>query len=247
MSGNSDTGIDSDERIARSADRAWKRGFSVGPAAETTLEDIRFIAGFRKEGNAALFPLHSISSIFSRAFLMMGLPVRYTEGFNPMPRMELTQPLALGMESSEDLMAVWLSREVSIHDSGLFLKAFNACLPRGLKVETFRTGSRRSLGKKSIGSLYWGSRYEVRFRNPEDFRLVSTLQLAREAFEESGIHEIGFEISLRLADAHGGERNIQSIISKALACEKPLERCSIRRTECYALQDGTLKRLFETL
>lgn len=244
---NPDAGSDGSDMAERAAERARQRGFSVAEGAETTLEDIRFVARFRKEGNASLFPLHSISSIFARAFLMMGLPVRFTEGFNPMPRMELTQPLALGMESSEDLMAAWLSKELSILDSGLFLKAFNACLPRGLKVEEFRIGSKRSLGKKSIGSLYWGSSYEVRFRNHEDYGLVSRLELAREAFEESVKDDIGLKIVLRLADARGGERNIQKILSDVLACEKPLERCSIRRTECFALQEGRIRRLFELL
>ncbi len=238
---------DTDIRATQAVERARARGFSIADSAPTTLEDIRFVASFRKEGNASLFPLHSISSIFARAFLIMGLPVRFTEGFNPMPRMELTQPLALGMESSEDLMAVWLSKELVILDLELFLKEFNRCLPRGIHVESVRIGNRRSLGKKSIGSLYWGSRYEVHFSNPQDFGLASQSNLAREALEEFTIDQNEMKVSVRLADARGGERNIQKILSGLLACEKPLERCSIRRMECFSLQDGALARLFEQL
>ena len=223
------------------------RGFTIGEAFKTSSEDIRLVVSFKKEMNASFYPLHSISGIYSRAFFILGLPIRFTEGFNPLPRMEFSQPLALGVESDDDIMAVWLNSSLEIADSGAFIKAFNSCLPKGIVVNDVRIGKSRSEGKNSIGSLYWGSRYEARMDDDENFkRLENTLT-------EASLHEaISTDASTRsimitLNDAHGGDRNIIKLFSNALDAEKVLDHCSIRRKSSLILQDENAIRLFDAL
>jgi len=223
------------------------RGFTIGEAFKTSSEDIRLVVSFKKEMNASFYPLHSISGIYSRAFFILGLPIRFTEGFNPLPRMEFSQPLALGVESDDDIMAVWLNSSLEIADSGAFIKAFNSCLPKGIVVNDVRIGKSRSEGKNSIGSLYWGSRYEARMDDDENFkRLENTLT-------EASLHEaISTDASTRsimitLNDAHGGDRNIIKLFSNALDAEKVLDHCSIRRKSSLILQDEKAIRLFDAL
>lgn len=223
------------------------RGFAVGETFKASSEDIRLVVSFKKEMNASFYPLHSISGIYSRAFFILGLPIRFTEGFNPLPRMEFSQPLALGVESDDDIMAVWLNSSLEITDSGAFIEAFNSCLPKGIVVNDVRVGKSRIEGKNSIGSLYWGSRYEARIDNDENYRRLEN------ALTEASIHETVStdastrSIAITLNDAHGGDRNIIRLFSSALDAEKVLEHCSIRRKSSLTLQEEKVIKLFDAL
>ncbi|HWR10920.1 MAG TPA: TIGR03960 family B12-binding radical SAM protein [Rectinemataceae bacterium] len=223
------------------------RGFMVGEPFKASSEDIRLVVSFKKEANASFYPLHSISGIYSRAFFILGLPIRFTEGFNPLPRMEFSQPLALGIESDDDIMAVWLNSSLEIKDLKAFVQAFNKCLPKGIVVVDVRIGKSRSEGKNSIGSLYWGSRYKAIIDSADNYRLLEN------ALVEANLHEAKLAdapsrtIAVTLNDAHGGDRNIIKLFSSALDAEKVLEHCSIRRESSLALREGKIIRLFEAL
>jgi len=69
--------------------------------------------------------------LWERALRRARLPLAYSEGYNPQPRLSLAAPLALGVTSEAELMDVYFSRWVSPH---LFLKAVKPQLPRGLEV-----------------------------------------------------------------------------------------------------------------
>ena len=223
--------------------------FNLGKASESSSDDARLSISFNKEKNASFYPLHSISGIFSRAFFMLNIPVRYTEGFNPLPRMEFTQPLALGLESSDDIMAVWLHQEITISDEASFIAAFNQALPEGISVNAIKIGKKRSEGKNSIGSLYWGSQYHINVFHAESY---SRLNEALLAAGENGLAEIiaypgNNSISIALNDAHGGDRNIMKLLCRALPKETILEQCSIRRVKSLSLLDNKKISLIDVL
>ena len=224
------------------------RGFSPGEDFVQSSEDLRFVVSFKKAGNAAFYPLHSISGIFARAFSILGLPVRYTEGFNPLPRMELTSPLALGIESLDEIMAVWLKAPLEIIDEIAFISAFNKALPRGISINRLRIGKKRSEGKNSIGSLYWGSEFEIGTNTREDFVTLQGFILEYNLHTTLCCNEDSRKLSVVLNDAKGGERNMMKIISRALNCEKILERCTVTKARCYCLNNEEEKvPLFEAL
>jgi len=137
------------------------RGFSVGAAHESTQDDRRLILMFRKQGRAAYYPLHSIPNVFARAFSITGVPVRFSAGFNPIPKMEFTSPLSLGFESTGEICAVWLAAIFEIVDIVAVRTALNTFLPSGLEVSEIRLGALRNQGKDSIGSLYTGAKFAI--------------------------------------------------------------------------------------
>lgn len=208
----------------------------------------RFVISFSKRDEAAFYPLHAISGIFERAFAILGLPVQFTEGFNPLPRMELTQPLALGLQSGEDILAVWLQSGVEIYDEPAFIAAFNRCVPSGIHVESCRIGMRRAEGKHTIGSHYWGSSYSIAFNSPADFVQAQRSLVCAKASEAIDIDENDMSIRMTLNDARGGDRNVLRLLASALSDEKPLSRCAVTRTACLALDDsGSIARLSAVL
>jgi len=222
-------------------------GFVVGEDFLQSSYDLRFVASFTKVGNAAFYPLHSISGIFTRAFEIVGLPVRYTEGFNPLPRMELNPPLGLGIESLDEIMAVWIRAPMEITDMPALINAFNLVLQRGILINSLKIGKKRSEGKNSIGSLYCGSSYELKPMHPADYSLLRDFFMERNLHEAFRYDEESKELSITLNDAKGGELNITKIVAFALSCEKAIERCSITRSKCFCLQEGALVPLFEAL
>lgn len=69
--------------------------------------------------------------LWHRAFIRAGIPVAYSEGFNPHPRISLALPLALGITSEAELMDVYTSRWVSPHN---FIAALKPQLPAGINL-----------------------------------------------------------------------------------------------------------------
>jgi len=84
-------------------------------------------------GEAVKFISHlDMMRLWPRAFNRAGIPLAYSEGFNPHPRMSLAAPLALGVTSEAELMDILCRRWVSPH---WFTAAVSQQLPPGLKIE----------------------------------------------------------------------------------------------------------------
>lgn len=83
-------------------------------------------------GEPAQFVSHlDMMRLWQRAFHRAGLPLAYSEGFKPHPRISLAAPLVVGMTAEAELMDVFLAREVSPHR---FIDSVNRVLPEGVQV-----------------------------------------------------------------------------------------------------------------
>jgi radical SAM-linked protein len=65
-----------------------------------------------------------------RALRRSGLPVRYSQGFNPRILLSFAAPLAVGMEGRREVMEVPLEAPVA---GGVFMEKLNAQLPEGIR------------------------------------------------------------------------------------------------------------------
>jgi radical SAM-linked protein len=70
--------------------------------------------------------------LWQRALVRANIPLAYSEGFNPRPRMSLAAPLALGVTAEAELMDIYLAKWSSPHS---FTTAVGRQLPRGVKIE----------------------------------------------------------------------------------------------------------------
>lgn len=73
-----------------------------------------------------------IMRLWQRAFIRANIPLAYSEGYNPHPRLSLAVPLALGVTSEAELMDVFLSGWSSPH---AFSSAVGRQLPRGIEIK----------------------------------------------------------------------------------------------------------------
>ena len=59
----------------------------------------RYVARFEKGGYTKYISHLDLLRVFKRAFKVMGLDIRYSNGYNPHPKMSFAQPLSLGYSS----------------------------------------------------------------------------------------------------------------------------------------------------
>jgi len=117
----------------------------------------RLLFGFSKEGSAVFHGHLSLIEIFSMALCRTGLDIQYTQGFNPLAKLEIVSPLSVGISAGGEIAAVEFLHEVQPRD---FLEKMNATLPEGIKInkaECYRIPSGSK--KHSLSSLLWGFGY----------------------------------------------------------------------------------------
>jgi len=117
----------------------------------------RVLFSFSKEGSAVFHGHLSLIEVFSMSFRRAGIPVLYTQGFNPLAKMEFASPLSTGITAHSECASVDFS---SPADVDIFLNSLNSNLPQGVvikKAQCFliKTGMK----KYSLSSLLWGFSY----------------------------------------------------------------------------------------
>jgi radical SAM-linked protein len=117
----------------------------------------RVLFGFSKEGSAVFHGHLSLIEIFSMSFRRAAIPVVYTQGFNPLAKMEFASPLATGISADCEIAAVDFTEPVSTEG---FIEDLNKNLPQGIcikRAESFFIKS--GMKKHSLSSLLWGFSY----------------------------------------------------------------------------------------
>jgi len=124
---------------------------------KTDPDTYRIIFSFSKRGSAVFHPHLGLLEIFSMAFLRAGIPVLYTRGFNPLPKLEIASPLSLGIRAGGEIAAIDTEGYFSAEQ---FKKGLNEFFPEGLNVVEAMNVFIPSGGKKhSLSSLLWGYVY----------------------------------------------------------------------------------------
>ena len=109
---------------------------------------------FNKEGLARFISHLDLMRTFERAFRRAELPIAFSQGFNPRPKMTFASALSVGISSSSEYLDVEFSEDVSASDVALKL---NPALPEGIKVTDVK------MADEAISlSMLNGAKYVVR-------------------------------------------------------------------------------------
>jgi radical SAM-linked protein len=73
---------------------------------------------------------------WERTFRRAGLPLAYSEGFNPHPRLNLASALPLGFTGAGEVIDAWLEQDLPLSD---IQAALQRALPPGLQVTQIET------------------------------------------------------------------------------------------------------------
>lgn len=139
------------------ATAATARATIYGAASVQARKSLRMLFSFEKTGAAVFVPHLGLIELFSKSFIRSGLPIHYTEGFNPLPKMDFASPLSMGIASLGEIASVDLDAEV---DADRFVDDMNAALPSGFRLTRARMFAIPEGTKKhSTPSLLWGFAY----------------------------------------------------------------------------------------
>ena len=113
---------------------------------------------FYKKGDMVFISHLDLIRVFERAVRRAGIPVAYTQGFNPHPIMAFATALGIGVASEGEYIDIQLSDDM---DSELFMSRLNSVLPDGLEI----IKSKKIFDKaKSLMSIVCSSIYLVKLK-----------------------------------------------------------------------------------
>lgn len=95
-----------------------------------------------------------ILRVFERALMRSGLPVAYTQGFNPRQKLVFGLPMSIGLTSDSEFADIELEQDISPE---CFMGALNRSLPEGMHI----LAAVEHKGKDNIMNQISAARYEI--------------------------------------------------------------------------------------
>ena len=92
---------------------------------------VRFRLGYSKLGMARFLGAKEVATLFARSCRRAQLPIAYSQGFHPLPRISFGPALPVGMESEEEFLDILLSEQMAAAE---LQERLNADLPDGFQI-----------------------------------------------------------------------------------------------------------------
>ena len=91
---------------------------------------------FKKTGLSRFLPHQNMLSFFERTFLCAGIPIKFSEGFSPKPRISNMGALPLGLETYCEVISVDLLQPLDISKENLpkIMAELSRPFPRGMEI-----------------------------------------------------------------------------------------------------------------
>ncbi|MDR1128315.1 MAG: TIGR03936 family radical SAM-associated protein [Treponema sp.] len=120
-------------------------------------ETRRIIFSFTKEGSAVWLPHLSLIEVFSMTMCRAGIPVLFTQGFNPLAKIDFASPLSIGIAAEGEIATADLESGIGAEE---FIRRVNRRLPSGIAViDAMNVSIAFGTKKHSAASLLWGYEY----------------------------------------------------------------------------------------
>ena len=153
---------DSNLNLDKLSEDVLKNRHKTIPSGEQNIPVLyRVLFSFTKQNGGEFIPHLATQDVIHKAFLRSELPVVFTDGFNPVPRLELATTLSLGIDSTDEIASCLLRYETSEEE---FVAKMNESLPQGLKINSayiFPVSNKRK--RESLSSCLYGAEYQYKF------------------------------------------------------------------------------------
>lgn len=153
----------------------------------------KFRLQFTKYGDMKYVSHLDLIRLFTRIFHRADLPLAYSEGFNPHPKMSVLLPLSVGFESSCEYIDVEFRDGVGMLDC---MKKLKGKLPLGMEIPQITELNETS--KKAKAIRY--ASYEFRFPEPltqeqaDAFLALDTIEVIKKTKRSEGVADIKADI-----------------------------------------------------
>lgn len=112
---------------------------------------MKILCKFTKLGYLKFISHLDLVDLFQRTLFQNKVDVKFSEGFNPHPRMSIAYPLPLGIESNSEYMEIYLNSKIDLKD---FLVKMNERLPQGIKIVEAKYDDDESISNKVKSVVY---------------------------------------------------------------------------------------------
>lgn len=112
---------------------------------------MKILCKFTKLGYLKFISHLGLVDLFQRTLFQNKVDVKFSEGFNPHPRMSIAYPLPLGIESNSEYMEIYLNSRIDLKD---FLIKMNERLPAGIKIIEAMYDDDESISNKVKSVVY---------------------------------------------------------------------------------------------
>lgn len=169
---------------AIAAETEARRASGFGRRTRRAVSDVgggRWRVRLAKRGRVRFLSHLDIARALTRAATASGLPVAFSQGFNPHPKLSFGPPLPVGTTGGAELFDIELTRSVSADDVVQSLSAF---LPEGLDIiDAVQSPGRLSITSEALASAYTMSlpRPFASMSDEEIDRRLDALRRVREA------------------------------------------------------------------
>jgi radical SAM-linked protein len=102
-----------------------------GPSAPNNMPSARVRLKYTKLSPLSLLSHNELMTVFFRTISRAGLPILFSEGFNPHPKLSFGPALAVGVESEAEILDMELSYGI---DLSIVVKTLNRTLPSGIRI-----------------------------------------------------------------------------------------------------------------
>lgn len=140
---------------------------------------MRLIVQFERLENIKYISQLDMLRTIHRALRRADIPVAYSEGFNPQPRVSFGFALSVGLVSKGEYMDIHLKEDISENE---FLNRMNAVMPDGMRLPS---AARTNENVPKIGKMIDCAEYEGIFNGDDAVELLNVVNnfFARDAIE----------------------------------------------------------------
>lgn len=158
---------------------------------------------YSKEEEARFLSHLDLMMAMERAFRRAGLPLAFSEGFNPHPRIAYASALAVGVTSEGEYLDLQLREELPPET---VLERVNQVLPRGLRVKAVVPVVKR---KQSLMAVINLARYRVEVPIIQGYdREIGKEHLPSEAIDEAIAQAMALPVYLVQRQGKKGKREV---------------------------------------
>ena len=238
-------GRDSAPRVVDAVDaRKAEKAIAAHLPKDRAGREERVLFAFCKR-EAAVFLGHlDVMQIFERALLRAGYQSRFTEGFNPKPRIEFAQPLSLGIAAEAEIALAEIRK---FDDGEAFARDVNRALPEGIRITRVQLLPPYKIGSKkhSLMSLYAGSEYRIEPAQRTEANVLDRLKALLENLQADNIRILSSEagqLVLRIEPREKTSQNIYKILASSGWEETVRSDLIVTRTRQLAAMPSALDR-----
>ena len=118
-------------------------------------ENNRYVLEFSKVGQIKYISHLDMQRLFKRAFKSSNIPIDYSKGYNPHPRMGFAQPLSLGYTARKEYLEFYTKEEIVPEEA---LRLLQNAMPMGIDLISLKP---LEIKDKSLASIVVGAVYKV--------------------------------------------------------------------------------------